>query len=170
MSRRHATSPGRMAMRQLLPAASILAATMLMMLPLPLAWGVMPDFALLLLIIWARIQPRLLPPWVAFLLGLCADAILGLPFGVFATVFPLAVVLIRIGEARLEGRDLVVDWGVAALLLLGGHLLAHELLGFAGRAPALAPLLAQAGMSILAYPLATAVAARLQRWLVGAEG
>ena len=155
--------------RHLVPAASILAATVLMMLPLPLAWGVMPDFALLLLIIWSRIQPRLLPPWAAFLLGLFADAMAGLPFGVFATMFPVVVVLTRIGEARFEGHDLSIDWGSAALLVLGGYLLAFELLGFAGQAPALLPMLIQAGLSILAYPIATVIAARLQQWLAGAE-
>ncbi len=163
-------TPARIAIRHLVPACSVLAATVLMMAPLPLAWGVMPDFALLLLIVWARIQPRLLPPWAALLLGLFADATLGLPFGVLATLYPLVVVLARLGEARLESHDLLIDWGFAAMLLFLGYLLAFELLGFAGRAPALAPMLAQAGLSALAYPLVTAVAARLQRWLVGAEG
>lgn len=160
----------RVTARQFVPAASILVSILLMMLPLPLAWGVMPNFALLLLIIWSRIQPRLLPPWSAFLLGLFADTMIGLPLGIFATLFPLTAVLARAAEARFEGKDLVIDWGVTSLLLLVAHLFAFQLLNFAGRAPALWPMLAQAVISSLAYPVATMVAARLQRWMVGSEG
>ena len=151
--------------RRFVPAGTIILSLLLMTLPLPLAWGVMPQLALLFLIIWASLQPRLIPAWAAFLLGLLADFLFGLPMGVWAVLFPAVVVVVRLGEARVEGHSLAVDWAFAAVLLVAAQLLAWQLLVFLGRSPAFWPMLAQAGLSILAYPLAAHIAARIQRRL-----
>lgn len=153
-------------LRRFVPAGTILLSLLLMTLPLPLAWGVMPQLALLFLIIWASIQPRLIPAWAAFLLGLLADFLFGLPMGVWAVLFPAVVIAVRLAEARVEGHSLLVDWGFAAFLLVVMQLLAWQFLEFLGHSPAFWPMLAQAGMSILAYPLAASVAARIQRRLI----
>lgn len=152
--------------RRFVPAGTILLSTLLMMLPVPLAWAVMPHLALLFLIIWSSIQPRLIPAWAAFLMGLFADFLFGIPMGVWAVLFPAAVIAVRLAEARVEGHNLAVDWAFAAFLLVVAQLLAWQLLGFVGRAPALWPMLAQAGVSILAYPMVTSIVARIQRRLI----
>lgn len=151
-----------------LPAATILGSALLTALPVPLAWGVMPQLGLLFLFIWASIQPRLVPAWGALLLGLATDLLLGLPIGIWTLIYPLVAAAVRLAETRLEGRhSLAVDWGLAALLVVAAHLLAWQFLGFAGRAPALLPLLAQAAVTVLAYPLVALVAAHLQDRLIG---
>lgn len=153
-------------LRRFVPAGTILLSTLLMMLPIPLAWGVMPHLALLFVIIWASVQPRLIPAWAAFLLGLFADFLFGGPMGICAVLFPATVIAVRLAEARVEGHSLAVDWAFAALLLVLAQLLAWQLLGFVGRAPAFWPMLAQAGFSILAYPMVASIAARIQRRLI----
>ncbi len=152
--------------RRFVPAGTIILSLLLMTLPLPLAWGLMPQFALLFVIIWASIQPRLIPAWAAFLLGLLADFLFGLPMGVWAVLFPAAVIAVRLAETRVEGHNLVVDWAFAAILLIVAQLLAWQIMGFVGRAPALLPMLAQAAISILAYPVVASIAARIQRRLI----
>lgn len=153
-------------LRRFVPAGTIILSLLLMTLPLPLAWGVMPQLALLFLIIWASIQPRLIPAWAAFLLGLLADFLFGLPMGIWAVLFPAVVIVVRLVEAHVEGHSLAVDWGFAALMLVVAQLVAWQLLDFLGRSPAFWPMLAQAGLSILAYPLAASIAARIQRRLI----
>ncbi|MFN3371434.1 MAG: rod shape-determining protein MreD [Sphingomonadaceae bacterium] len=163
---RHRDSPPGETRRRLTPALTVLAAALLMCLPLPLAWGVMPNFALLFVIIWASLQPRLMPAWVAFALGLLLDMLAGLPIGLSALVFALAVVAVRLAEARVEGHSLAVDWAFAALVILAAHLLTWQLHALVGRTVPLGPLLAQAALTALAFPPATALAARIQRRLV----
>lgn len=155
-------------LRRFVPAATIILSLLLMTLPLPLAWGVMPQLALLFLIIWSSIQPRLIPAWAAFLLGLLADFLFGLPMGVWAVLFPAVAIVVRMAETRVEGHSLAIDWAFAALLLVAAQILAWQILGFVGLAPAFWPMLAQALLSILAYPLAASIAARIQRRLIDA--
>ena len=153
-------------LRRAIPALTVIAGMVLMALPLPLAWGAMPNFALLLVIIWASLQPRLMPTWGALLLGLLADMAIGLPFGIHALLFPAAVIAVRLGESRVEGHSLFIDWLFTGLLVLAIHMLTWQLLGFTGSAAPLPPFLAQAAITILAYPLAATVAARIQRRVI----
>lgn len=149
------------------PALSILAATIFISaMPLPLAWGMMPDFPLLFVIIWGVLQPRLLPAWLALVLGMVADAATGMPLGVRTLVFPLIIVTIQFSLTRLILRHLWVDWVAAAMLILLSQLLVWQLMAFLLQPVALAPLLAQAGVTILAFPVTVILAVRIQRALV----
>lgn len=152
--------------RRLTPALTVLAAVFLMCLPLPLDPGAMPNLALLLVILWASLQPRLMPAWIAFGLGLILDLFAGLPIGLSALLFALAVVAVRLAEARVEGHSLLVDWAFVTLLVVAAHLLTWQLHALLGRSVPLGPLLAQAALTALAFPPAAAVVARIQRRLV----
>lgn len=153
--------------RRFVPAITILLAMLLMTLPLPLAWGVMPQLALLLLIFWASVQPRLVPPWAALLLGLCSDLIFGLPIGIWTVIYPVVTIAVSLIDVRLQSsRGFITDWGLALLLVLVALVLHWQFLRFAGRNPAFSPLLAQAGITILAYPPAVALMARIQSRLI----
>lgn len=165
--RRDAGPPGE-TRRRLTPALTVVTAALLMCLPLPLAWGAMPNLALLLVIIWASLQPRLMPAWVAFGTGLLLDLLAGLPVGLSALLFALAVVAVRLAEARVEGHSLAVDWAFAALIVLAAHLLTWQLHALLGRSVPLAPLIGQAALTALAFPPVAAIAARIQRRLVAA--
>lgn len=149
-------------LRRLVPAGTVFLSLLLMALPLPLAWGVMPNIALLFVALWASIQPRLMPAWGAFLLGLFADLLFGAPIGIWALLFAASVVAVRLVEASAEGHTLLFDWVLAALLATAAHLLAWQMLGFLGLSPPVTPFLAQAALTALAYPPVAALAARIQ--------
>jgi rod shape-determining protein MreD len=157
-------------LRRLVPSFTVLLGLLLMALPLPLAWGVMPHLALLLVVLWASIQPRLMPVWAAFLLGLAADLLFGAPIGIWALLFPAAVAAVRLAESRVEGHSLALDWAFASLIAGVALLLAWQALHFLGSSPPLLPFLVQALLTLLAYPPVAAFAARVQRRLVAIDG
>lgn len=152
-----------------IPALTVILSILLMSLPLPLAVGAMPNFALLFVIIWSMLQPRLMPPWLAFLLGIFVDLVSGIPLGHSALIFTGAVATVRFAASRFEGsHNLLLDWILTAMILLAAALLSWQLCAFTGRPAILWPLLLQALTTLIAYPLALAFASRVQdrilRW------
>lgn len=145
------------------PAATVFVAMVLMTLPLPLAIGVAPNFAFLFIIIWSSLQPRLMPVWLVFVLGALFDLISALPLGHMALLFTVTAGAVRMAEDRFEGHGLLVDWAFIALVLVLAALVSWQLCAFVGNPTTLWPLLVQAGVTILAYPLAVAIVAAVQR-------
>lgn len=150
------------------PALTVFASTLLMALPAPLAWGVIPQVPLLFVLIWASLAPRLMPAPLALVLGVLADLVTGLPLGINAFLFPAAVVAVRIAESRTEVRSLFLDWFFAAVVVLCANIVAWQMLAFTGRPGPLLPMLAQAVLTILAWPLVVRIAARIQRKILEA--
>jgi len=157
-------------LQRAIPAFTVFLAMLVMALPVPLAWGVMPHLALLLVVIWASIQPRLMPAWLAFLLGLLFDIMVGLPIGHSALLFSAVVAAVRLAETWVEGHNLVLDWLFAAFLILAGQLLSMQILRLVGHETPIAPMMVQAALTIIAFPLMVVLAARVQRRLAEAEG
>ena len=154
------------AWRGLVPAASILFLLLLMTAPIVLPWPALPELGLLGVFVWATFQPGLMPPWLAFVLGLVADLLFGLPFGVEATLFALTALFVRIFESRFGHHRFGFDWMVLALLGVVNAALCRELLSIAGVESPLRPLMIQAMTTAAAYPLVVLYCAQLQRrWL-----
>lgn len=162
--------PVRQGIQLGIPAFTVFLAMLVMALPIPLAWGVMPHLALLLILIWASIQPRLMPAWLAFLLGLLFDIMVGLPIGHSALLFSAVVATVRLAEAWVEGHNMVLDWLFAAILILAAQLLSVQILRVIGHQAAFGPMMMQAALTILAFPLMVALAARVQRRLAEVQG
>lgn len=146
-----------------IPAATVFVSMLLMMLPFPLAIGALPNMALLFVIIWAILQPRLMPVWLAFLLGLLHDMISGMAPGHMGLIFTIAVAAVRLAEARFDVHNLVVDWAFTAVVVLFTTFLSWQLWAFVGMPATLWPMLVQAALTIASYPVAIAIAAHLQR-------
>ena len=119
--------------------------------------------------VWATFQPGLMPPWVAFLLGLVADLLLALPLGINATLLPATALFVRIFEARYGHHKYGFDWAVAAAVILVFEGLTWQLLAFTGTRGPFLPLLAQALTTVLAYPAVVLLCARIQLRLAGNE-
>ena len=149
--------------RQLVPLLTCLAALFLMTLPVVTSGPSMPHLALLTVLVWGLFQPALMPPHVAFVLGVLTDGALGLPLGVNATLLPMLAVAVGALERRYGHRPYALDWALAGLLVVVYQFFTWQLLGFLGGDPPFAPLLGQAATTVLAYPLAVAVIGRIQR-------
>lgn len=151
------------------PALVTLLLTLLMTVPLFASLPLLPHLGLLAVFVWATFSPQLMPPWVAFLLGLVADLLLALPLGINATLFPVTAMFVRGFEARYGHHKYVFDWAVAAAVIVAFELLTWQLLAFTGTHGPFLPLLAQALTTTLAYPAVVLLCARIQLRLAGPE-
>lgn len=146
-----------------LPGLTTLVLIVLMTAPVFASVPALPQLGLLGVFVWSSFTPGLMPPWLAFLLGLAADTLLATPFGVHATLFALAALGVRIYAGRFGLHRYRFDLMVFAAFAFGYALLAWRFLAFAGQPGPFAPLLIQVGTTTLAYPLVVAWAVRLQR-------
>ncbi|MFZ4689590.1 MAG: rod shape-determining protein MreD [Polymorphobacter sp.] len=151
------------------PAATTLLLVLVMTAPLVVPVPVFPQVALLGIFIWATFQPGLMPPWVAFLVGLIADLLFAQPLGLNAALFAAAAAFVRVFEARYGHHTHGFDWGVAAAAIIAFELATWQLMTLAGRPIPLPPLGWQIVTSIVAYPVVVAFCALIQRRAFGAD-
>ena len=77
---------------------------------MPISLPAMPHLALMGVLVWAMLQPGLMPPWLAFCIGMLADLLFGQPLGVNATLFAFATGVMRM-TGRVFGRHgSLFDW------------------------------------------------------------
>ncbi len=151
--------------RYAVPAVMSLGLVVLMLAPLPLPVPAMPNLALLGVLVWAMMQPGLMPPWVAFLVGGFADLLFGQPLGVNATLFAVAAGSIRLFDGLMVDRGHRADWLAISLLLLVSTLATGPLMALAGRPVPVLPMLWQVLTSMIAWPLVLRICAAVQRRL-----
>lgn len=150
-------------LRIVVPVLTCVAALYLMASPLMTPGPSMPHLALLSVLAWSSFQPNLIPPYVAFALGIMTDAALGIAIGVNATLLPLLTVVIGALERRFGHRSYVLDWLAAGLIITAYQYLSWQLLRFVTGDLPFSPLIVQAVTTVLAYPIAVAAIARIQR-------
>lgn len=147
-----------------IPIASVAIASMITALPIFTIEPLLPPLGLLMFLSWRLMRPGLLPVWSGVPFGLMDDVFSGQPFGSAGLLWSLAILVIEIIDARAIWRDHLQDWFIAAILiaavLLGGLWIA----GMAHAAPDPAVLIPQIILSILLYPLAVRICARLDSW------
>lgn len=154
------------AWRWFVPATTVLLLLVLTTAPIILPWPALPALGLTAVFVWSTFQPGLMPPMLAFALGLVADALGGAPFGVSATLFALTALFVRLFERRFGHHRFGFDWAVLTLLTLVHAGLTQQLLTIAGATPPLGPLLINAAATALAYPFVVLLCARIQRRLL----
>ena len=154
------------AWRWFVPATTVVLLTMLTTAPIVLPWPALPALGLVAVFVWTTFQPGLMPPWLAFALGLVADALTGAPFGVSATLFALTALFVRLFERRFGHHRFGFDWGVLTGFAFTQAMLAQQLLTLAGVAAPVAPLFVQAAATALSYPFVVLVCGRVQRRLL----
>ena len=154
--------------RVMVPSLSVLVLLWLMTLPLLVPVPVFPQLGLLAVFVWATFQPGLMPPWAAFLLGLCADLLFAQPLGVNATLFAGIAAFVRVFETRYGHHAHGFDWAVASGAIIASAFFTTQLMALAGRPVPLLPMGWQIITSIIAYPLVVALCAGIQRRAFGA--
>lgn len=153
--------------RMAVPAFSVVLLLLFANAPLPISLPLMPPLGLLGVFVWTTFQPGLMPPWLAFLLGLVADLLLAQPFGVNATLFAAVAGFVRWFELRYGHHAIGFDWAMAAAIVAAHALLTTQLMALASHPVPLAPLVWQWLTALLAYPAVVAFCGRLQRAAFG---
>src|SRR5687768_3278759 len=101
-----------------LPAASVVAASMLSTLPIVSTSGWYPEFGFLALIAWRLLRSDPWPAWWAAPLGLANDLLTGHPIGLSVFLWASSMLILDLLDRRTMWRDYWIEWVLAALLLL----------------------------------------------------
>lgn len=145
---------------RLLPWATVMAGSLVTVLPWGATLPLLPPVGLLMLLSWRLLAPLSLRVWAPALLGLFDDLVSGQPIGSAMLLWTLAYFLVEAIDARSGVRDFVQSWAIAALAiafaLAGGRLVATPL-----GAHVDSVLLIQIMISVLFFP----AAARLVAWI-----
>lgn len=147
----------------IMPWVSILLASLLPVFVIATALPMLPPLGFLLLLGWRLVRPGLLPVWAGLPLGLFDDLYSGQPFGFGVFAWSLALIAVEIIESRFPWRSFWQDWFTAGILL-GGYIVGGWLLsGATPTMPSFIALVPQLMLSILAFPLAARLVARLDQ-------
>ncbi|RDE06096.1 rod shape-determining protein MreD [Sphingomonas aracearum] len=141
------------------PAITIMAGSLLTIVPVIAQVPVLPPLGLLLLLAWRLSDAEALPIWAPLGLGLFDDLFSGQPFGCAMLLWTLTFLMLDVIDSKLPFRDFWQDWLVAtggiAFCLLAGRWLALPLGTHVDTA-----LLFQFLTSVLLFPLCLRMAAR----------
>ena len=151
----------------IIPAASVIAGSLLAALPIVTASGWYPDFGFLALIAWRLLRSDPWPPWWAAPLGFANDLITGAPVGLSVALWTVTMLLLDLVDRRTMWRDYWIEWALAALLLLLNEAVewwAADIMGAATPASMMLPPLL---IAIFAFPVVAWLVARLDRWRLG---
>ncbi|HVM36982.1 MAG TPA: rod shape-determining protein MreD [Sphingomicrobium sp.] len=151
----------------LIPAASVVAASLLTAIPVVSVSGWWPDFGFLALIGWRLLRSDPWPAWWAAPLGLVNDLITGAPIGLSVALWTAIMILLDLIDRRTIWRDYWIEWGLAALLLMVSESVEWWVVGLAGAPLPFHFILPPLVISIFAFPIAAWVVARLDRWRLG---
>jgi len=153
---------------EFLPAATVIAGSLIALMPIVSASGWWPDWGLLMLVAWRLLRADAWPAWWAAPLGFVNDLILGNPIGLSVALWAAMMIAMDILDRRTQWRDYWIEWGIAALFIAIAELAQWRVAALLG-APV--PLSVTAGpaivVGILCFPGAAFLAARIDRWRLG---
>ena len=151
-----------------IPAISVVAGSMISLLPIVSSTGWWPDWGLLMLIAWRLLRADAWPAWWAAPLGFAYDLILGNPIGLSVALWAAIMIAMDILDRRTMWRDYWIEWAIAVLFIALAELAQWRIAALLG-APV--PLSMSAGpaslVSVLCFPVAAFIAAKLDRWRLG---
>ncbi len=143
-----------------LPWASVVAGSLVTVVPVIATVPILPPFGLLMLLAWRLLARFALRPWAAAPLGFVDDLMSGQPLGSAVLLWSACFLAIDLIERRMVFRDFWQDWLIASgsilFCLAGGRVLALPFGALVDGA-----LMVQATATILLFP----VAARLVAWI-----
>lgn len=157
--------PRRFAMS--IPAASVVAASMLAMLPIVSEVGWVPDPGFMLLIAWRLLRGDAIPSWWAAPLGFFNDLVTGAPIGLSVVVWTGSMLLLDLIDRRTMWRDYWIEWLLASGLLFVDLLFRWRLDAIMGASYPFRLLGPPLVIAVLAFPLAAWAASAIDRWRLG---
>src|SRR6478609_12031396 len=122
MVRAALSSPGRFSQGPtpfalFVPAATVVASSLLAALPIVSTGGWFPDFGYLALISWRLLRADPWPAWWAAPLGLINDLFTGCPIGFSVALWSASMLALDLIDRRTMWRDYWTEWALAAVLI-----------------------------------------------------
>lgn len=150
-----------------IPAATVIAAAMLAVLPIVSNTGWWPDFGFLMLIAWRLLRADAWPAWWAAPLGFANDLLTGSPIGLSVALWTAVMLAMDIVDRRTQWRDYWIEWALASLLIRASEAAQWKVAALAGAPVPFGHVVPAIIIAILAFPIAAFVASRLDRWRLG---
>ena len=165
----HRIGQGPIAGAPLVPAGSVVGASLLASLPIVVESGWFPDFGFLMLIAWRLLRADVWPAWWAAPLGLLNDLLTGYPIGLSVTVWTLSMLALDLVDRRTIWRDYWIEWALAALLILFNEAAQWQVAAWMGAPVPFTAMIPPIIISIAAFPVAAWIVGRLDRWRSGRQ-
>jgi rod shape-determining protein MreD len=147
---------------------SVVLGSLFSLLPIVSATGWWPNAGLLMLLAWRLLRADAWPAWWAAPLGFANDLITGSPIGLSISLWSAIMIAMDILDRRTMWRDYWIEWAIAALFIGLAELAQWRVAAILG---ASVPLNMSTGpaiiISVLCFPVAAFLAARLDRWRLG---
>ena len=151
----------------LIPAASVVAASALAVLPIVAHRAVFPDFGFLMLIAWRLLRADAWPAWWAAPLGFVNDLLTGMPIGLSVTMWTAVMLVMDLVDRRTMWRDYWIEWALATVLVLVAETAEWKVAAWSGAPVPFLQIVPAVLISILAFPLFAFLASRIDRWRLG---
>ena len=158
---------GPMAFAAYLPAATVVAASLLSALPIISTTGWYPDFGYLALISWRLLRADPWPAWWAAPLGLVNDLFTGYPVGFSIALWSATMLALDLVDRRTIWRDYWIEWVLAAVLITIDEWLQWEVAGAVGAEVPFKMMLPPLVISICTFPLSAWLVSRVDAWRLG---
>ena len=149
--------------RMLVPAATVVAASLLSALPIVSTSGWYPDFGYMVLISWRLLRADAWPAWWAAPLGFINDLLTGAPIGLSVALWSAVMLMMDLVDRRTQWRDYWIEWAVAAGLIVLAETADWKVAGWAGAPVPYKEMLPAIVVSALAFPLFAHIASSLDR-------
>ena len=129
--------------------------------------GWFPNFGFLVLLAWRLLRADAFPTWWAAPLGLFNDLALGSPIGLSVAVWTAAMLVLDIADRRTQWRGYWLEWILAAVLLLGQEAAEWRVSQIMGASLPFRSVVPPLLISVLSFPVAAWVVARIDWWRLG---
>jgi len=149
------------------PAASVVAATLLSSLPIISNVGWFPDFGFLVLVSWRLLRSDPWPAWWAAPMGLANDLITGAPIGLSVALWSATMLALDLIDRRTMWRDYWIEWVLAAVLIAIDEGLQWRVAAAVGARVPIAAVGPPTIISICIFPLSAWLVSRIDRWRLG---
>jgi rod shape-determining protein MreD len=147
-----------------IPAASVVAASLLAALPIVSTSGWYPDFGFLVLISWRLLRSDPWPAWWAAPLGLVNDLFTGFPVGMSVTLWTATMLVLDLIDRRTMWRDYWTEWALAAVLVGIDQFLQWWLASVTGARLPYFTILPPLVISICVFPVIAWLVSRMDAW------
>src|SRR3954453_8101222 len=163
--RRIGKGPSRFA--AYIPAATVVAASLLSALPIVSTSGWYPDFGFLAFISWRLLRSDPWPAWWAAPLGFVNDLFTGYPIGFSIALWSATILALDLIDRRTMWRDYWIEWVLAAVLLAMDEWLQWRLAAAVGARVPLTMMLPPFAVAVLIFPLTAWLVSRIDARRLG---
>lgn len=151
----------------LVPAATVVPASLLSAMPIVASSGWYPDFGFLVLISWRLLRSDPFPAWWAAPLGLVNDLFTGQPIGFSIALWSATMLALDLIDRRTMWRDYWMEWVLAAVLIAMNEWLEWQVAALMGAAVPFSRVGPPLIISIFLVPIVAWLVARTDRWRLG---